>query len=553
MPTNPFFDLTPPSDNCVPCGSINNSITLPQGTCFNPCPHAHQLDGGSAWSSYISAPNSAAWVGKMPQWNGSEFIPVSGGGGSGTVTSVAASISGALSVGGSPITTSGTLAFAWTGTSSQYVLGNGTLATIITNNNQLINGEGFITSAALSPYLTSATASATYYPLSNPSGYISTAITSLNGLTAATQTFANDTNVTITSATSTHTLGWSGELSGTRGGTGVNNGARTITIAGNLAFTGANNISFTTTGAYTYTLPSATSTLLQTSSELTVSFGATTSNLTIPSAGGGYPFHTQLYRAAKVGGNGLVINVIERLANTWDILGMYTEANYVLGYKSGSTYNNFLYMVGGAAPYGYIGYATSNPSSTDSMGSRIFAAINGGISISSVAGGILSNTALPAIYCSTGKGSTAGDLYLAARSTGNGTSTGAEVHLITQGTKRVTCFYNGQTEILGAVQYPYVTKSANYTLTDLDYSVEFTAAATATLPDIVTTTTLPTKNSGRTYVIVNNSASSVTISRNTAGQIWNQGTAANTFTLTTNKTAIIQAGAGTDYRILSVY
>ncbi len=114
-------------------------------------------------------------------------------------------------------------------------------------------------------------------------------------------------------------------------------------------------------------------------------------------------------------------------------------------------------------------------------------------------------------------------------------------------------FYNGQTEFVGSTQHPIVTKSANYTLTDLDYTVEFTAAATATLPDIVTTTTLPTKNSGRIYVIINNSASSVTISRNTAGQIWNQGTAANTFTLTTNKTAIIQAGAGTDYRILSVY
>lgn len=43
----------------------------------------------------------------------------------------------------------------------------------------------------------------------------------LNTLTADTQTFANDTNVTITSATSTHTIGWSGQLSATRGGTGI--------------------------------------------------------------------------------------------------------------------------------------------------------------------------------------------------------------------------------------------------------------------------------------------------------------------------------------------
>lgn len=52
--------------------------------------------------------------------------------GGGTVTSVSASISGALSVSGSPITGSGTLAFAWTGTTSQYVRGDGSLATFPT-------------------------------------------------------------------------------------------------------------------------------------------------------------------------------------------------------------------------------------------------------------------------------------------------------------------------------------------------------------------------------------------------------------------------------------
>lgn len=48
----------------------------------------------------------------------------------GTVSSVSASISGALAVTGTPITTSGTLAFAWQGGSSQYVLGDGSLASI---------------------------------------------------------------------------------------------------------------------------------------------------------------------------------------------------------------------------------------------------------------------------------------------------------------------------------------------------------------------------------------------------------------------------------------
>lgn len=40
---------------------------------------------------------------------------------------------------------------------------------------QFTNDSGYITSAALTPYLTSATAAATYYPLSNPAGYITAA------------------------------------------------------------------------------------------------------------------------------------------------------------------------------------------------------------------------------------------------------------------------------------------------------------------------------------------------------------------------------------------
>lgn len=48
-----------------------------------------------------------------------------------------------------------------------------------------------------------------------------TGLTALNGLTAQVQSFANDTNVIINSAGSTHTLGWSGQLSAARGGTGL--------------------------------------------------------------------------------------------------------------------------------------------------------------------------------------------------------------------------------------------------------------------------------------------------------------------------------------------
>lgn len=56
-----------------------------------------------------------------------------GGGGSGTVTSVALSMPSAFSVSGSPITTNGTFAVSGAGTTSQYIRGNGTLATTDTS------------------------------------------------------------------------------------------------------------------------------------------------------------------------------------------------------------------------------------------------------------------------------------------------------------------------------------------------------------------------------------------------------------------------------------
>lgn len=61
------------------------------------------------------------------------------------------------------------------------------------NISLLTNDIGYITSAALAGYLTSATAAATYYPLSNPSAYIS-GITSLMITTALGYTPYNSTN-----------------------------------------------------------------------------------------------------------------------------------------------------------------------------------------------------------------------------------------------------------------------------------------------------------------------------------------------------------------------
>ena len=56
-----------------------------------------------------------------------------GGGGSGTVTSVGLTMPAAFTVTGSPVTTSGTLAVSGAGSTSQYIRGNGTLATMPTS------------------------------------------------------------------------------------------------------------------------------------------------------------------------------------------------------------------------------------------------------------------------------------------------------------------------------------------------------------------------------------------------------------------------------------
>jgi len=69
----------------------------------------------------------------------------------------------------------------------------------------------------------------------------------------------------ITSAT------WNGSLiTGTYGGTGVNNGSSTITLGGSLTTTGAFASTFAVTGSYTYTLPAATDTLVNLGSSQTL-------------------------------------------------------------------------------------------------------------------------------------------------------------------------------------------------------------------------------------------------------------------------------------------
>jgi hypothetical protein len=106
----------------------------------------------------------------------------------------------------------------------------------------IIRGGTGLSSLGTANQLLRVNAGATALEYFTPS-FLTTAITSLNGLTASVQTFANDTNVTITSATSTHTIGWTGQLAVSRGGTGastltgvlIGNGTSAVTAVAGTA------------------------------------------------------------------------------------------------------------------------------------------------------------------------------------------------------------------------------------------------------------------------------------------------------------------------------
>jgi hypothetical protein len=78
-----------------------------------------------------------------------EIICCANSGGDGTVTSVGITVPSAFSVAGSPITTSGILAITGAGTTSQYIRGDGTLATFpsvigTANNGLSLSGSNFV-------------------------------------------------------------------------------------------------------------------------------------------------------------------------------------------------------------------------------------------------------------------------------------------------------------------------------------------------------------------------------------------------------------------------
>jgi len=125
--------------------------------------------------------------------------------------------------------------------------------------------------------------------------------------TAAALTSGNDTNVTLTLGgtpttallhAASITAGWTGTLSGTRGGTGVNNGASTITLGGSLTTSGAFASTFTMTNTTSVTFP--TSGTLATTSQIPSGAALTSGNDTNVTLTLGGSSTTALVNAASI-------------------------------------------------------------------------------------------------------------------------------------------------------------------------------------------------------------------------------------------------------------
>jgi hypothetical protein len=176
----------------------------------------------------------------------------------------------------------GQLSLARGGTNANLTASNGAIvystASTLALTSPLTNGQLVIGSTGSAPVTTTLTAGANVTITNGPGSITINAAGS--GVVPAALTEVNDTNVTMTlggtPATAllqavSMTLGWTGQLSPIRGGTGVNNGASTLTLGGSLTTAGAFASTFTMTGTTNVTFP-------------TIGTLATTSQLPIPAA-----------------------------------------------------------------------------------------------------------------------------------------------------------------------------------------------------------------------------------------------------------------------------
>lgn len=219
--------------------------------------------------------NSSAWVVLAPGTNGQLLQSLGPAANiqwvtSSTVTPAALTkvddTNVTLTLGGTPASAllqPTSLTLGWTGTLAETRGG--------TNQSTYATGDTLYASAANTlSKLTGNITTAKQYLSQTGSGAASAAPVwaTISGadITGAALTKTDDTNVTLTLGGSpttallnaaSLTLGWTGTLSGTRGGTGVNNGASTFTMGGSHTLSGAFASTFTFTNTTSVTFPTS--------------------------------------------------------------------------------------------------------------------------------------------------------------------------------------------------------------------------------------------------------------------------------------------------------
>jgi hypothetical protein len=174
--------------------------------------------------------------------------------GAGTVTSVGLTLPAIFGVSGSPVTSSGSLtATLATQTANRIFSGPTTGSPAAPTFRALVAADiPDISATYLTPSSTATLTnkSGAISQWTNDSGYITNSVTTLSGLVSI---------GVVTTGT------WHGTvLEGQYGGTGVANTGMTLTLGGNVTFSGSNNVTFTTVGVTAVTLPT-TGTILTTS------------------------------------------------------------------------------------------------------------------------------------------------------------------------------------------------------------------------------------------------------------------------------------------------
>ncbi len=251
-------------------------------------------------------------------------------------------------LGGSPSTAlvnATSITAGWTGTLSGTRGGTG-----VANTGKTITlGGNFTTSGAFDLTGTLTGATSVTFPTSG------TLATTSQLVTPAALTKTDDTNVTLTLGgtpttalvnAASITAGWTGTLSGTRGGTGVANTGKTITLGGNFTTSGAFDLTGTLTGATSVTFP--TSGTLATTSQLVTPAALTkTDDTNITLTLGGSP-STALVNATSItagwtgqlatsrGGTGTGTAFTQNSVVFAGASGVYSQDNTNFNYNSGT-------------------------------------------------------------------------------------------------------------------------------------------------------------------------------------------------------------------------